>query len=97
MATGQLAPTEKVSSAGTVRHRSQSGKELLDAKQVPIQIMVPQSVRRQVAVVSAQRGESIRTFVLRALREIGITVPDSLLVDRRGRRRQRGGNSNGQI
>jgi hypothetical protein len=97
MATSQLSATEKVSSAKTAGHQSQSRKERLEAKQVPIQVMVPESVRRQVAVMSAQRGESIRTFVLRALREIGISIPDSLLVDRRGRRRQPGGNSNGQI
>jgi hypothetical protein len=34
-------------------------------------------VRRQLAIMSAERGESIRTVVLRALGEIGIKVPKS--------------------
>jgi hypothetical protein len=48
-------------------------------------------------MMSAERGESIRTVVLRALRGIGISIEDSELVDRRARRGQPGGNSNGQI
>src|SRR5690606_36668764 len=61
-------------------------------REVPIQIMVPESVRREVAIMSASTGENIRTTVLRALRAIGIAVPDSELRDRRGRRphRQKG-------
>ena len=64
---------------------------------MPIQIMVPESVRRQVAMMSAERGQSIRIIVLRALRGIGISIEDSELVDRRGRQRQPGGHWNGQI
>jgi len=56
-------------------------------KEVPIQIMVPEAVRRQVAIMGADRGENIRTVVLRGLRAIGIDIPESELVDRRGRRR----------
>lgn len=41
----------------------------------PVQVMVPEQVRRQLAILSAERGESIRTVVLRALGEIGIKVP----------------------
>jgi trimethylamine:corrinoid methyltransferase-like protein len=55
--------------------------------EVPIQVMVPKAVRRQVALMGAERGENIRTLVLRGLQSIGIQVPDSELGDRRGRRR----------
>jgi hypothetical protein len=54
-------------------------------------------VRRQLAIMSAERGESIRTVVLRALGEIGIKVPKSQLLDRRGKRQQVRGKSNGAI
>jgi hypothetical protein len=47
-------------------------------------------------MMSAERSESIRTIVLRALRGIGISIEDSQLIDRRGRQRQPGGHSNGQ-
>ena len=66
-------------------------------KDVPVQVMVPEKVRRQLAIMSAERGESIRTVVLRALGEIGIKVPKAQLVDRRGRRRQPQGKSNGAL
>jgi hypothetical protein len=53
-----------------------------------MQIMVPESVRRQVALLCADRGENIRTMVLRGLRSVGIRVSESELTDRRGRRRK---------
>jgi hypothetical protein len=74
----------------------QTGRNRVPAepKEVPIQVMVPPSIRRQVALMSAGRGESIRTVVLRGLRAVGIEIPDSELADRRGRRRneREGGN-----
>jgi len=57
-------------------------------REVPLQIMVPESVRRQVALLCADRGENIRTMVLRGLRSVGIQVSESELTDRRGRRRK---------
>jgi hypothetical protein len=57
-----------------------------ETEEVPIQVMVPPSVRRQLAIMSAERGENLRTVVLRALGAIGIKIPPSQLVDRRGRR-----------
>jgi hypothetical protein len=58
------------------------------ANEVPLQVMVPESVRRQVALLCADRGENIRTMVLRGLRSVGIQVSESELTDRRGRRRK---------
>jgi hypothetical protein len=71
------------------------GHARAESGDVPIQIMVPPSVRRQVALMSAERGESIRTVVLRGLQAVGIKIPDSELGDRRGRRRngREGGNA----
>jgi len=64
-------------------------------KEVPIQVMVPEAIRRQVALMGADRGENIRTVVLRGLRAIGIDIPDSEFGDRRGRRRNGSGGGNG--
>lgn len=71
------------------RERRGSTTELraLDSE-VPLQVMVPASVRRRVGVLSAERGENLRTTILRGLVAIGVEVPDDELVDRRGRRRQ---------
>ena len=48
-----------------------------------IQVMVPSSVHKQVALMSAQQGENMRTVVLRGLKAIGVDIPDGELVDRR--------------
>lgn len=64
-------------------------------REVPIQVMVPEGVRRQVALMGADRGENIRTVVLRGLRAIGIDIPESELTDRRGRRRNGKGGGDG--
>lgn len=71
------------------------GKREHAERNVPIQVMVPKAVRRQVALMSADRGENIRTVVLRGLRAIGIDIPDSELADKRGRRRNGKGGSDG--
>ncbi len=53
---------------------------------VPTQIKIPQSVRRQLDHMSIDKGEDLRVLVLRALRSIGVTVPDEYLKSRRGKR-----------
>lgn len=57
-------------------------------REVAIQVMVPPAVHKQVALMSVQQGESMRTVVLRGLKAIGVDVPEEELVDRRGRRRR---------
>jgi len=57
-------------------------------REVAIQVMVPPAVHKQVALMSVQQGESMRTVVLRGLKAIGVDVPEKELVDRRGRRRR---------
>jgi hypothetical protein len=56
-------------------------------KEVPIQVMVPSGIHKQVAPIGVENGESIRTVGLRGLKAIGVDVPDDQLVDCRGRRR----------
>lgn len=53
---------------------------------VPTQIKIPQSVRRQLDHLSIDTGEDLRVLMLRALRSLGITVADEHLKSRRGRR-----------
>ena len=57
-------------------------------REVAIQVMVPPAVHKQVALMSVQQGESMRTVVLRGLRTIGVDIPDEELVDRRSRRKR---------
>jgi hypothetical protein len=57
--------------------------------------MIPVTVKRQLALLSAEKGESYRTLMLRGLRAIGLDVPDDELIDRRKRRSHTRGGSNG--
>lgn len=77
------------------QRNNQNGTLGNKSKEVPIQIMVPETVRRQVALMGADRGENIRTLVLRGLKAIGIEIPESELKDRRGRGRNYKGAGNG--
>jgi hypothetical protein len=45
-------------------------------KEVQLHVLVPAHVRKQVDIMGAHQGESLRTLVLRGLRQIGIQVSD---------------------
>ena len=55
---------------------------------VPLPVVVPESIRRQAGLISAEHGENLRIALLRGLRTIRFDIPKSELVDRRGRQRQ---------
>ena len=89
MVTERITVPTKEPAARLARSNSNHRRPTsLEPREVPIQVMVSETIRRQVALMSAERGENIRTVVLRGLRAIGISVPESELSDRRGRRRQ---------
>jgi hypothetical protein len=54
---------------------------------VPLQVKLPASIRKQIDFMSVERGESLRTLVLRAFQGLGIDVPEEEL--NAGRRRKR--------
>jgi hypothetical protein len=57
------------------------------SKEVQLHVLVPAHVRKQVDIMGAHQGESLRTLVLRGLREIGIQVSDEEI--RGGHKRDR--------
>lgn len=73
--------------SGQMSEENERGRDrgAFSDREVPIQVMVPEWVRREVAVLGAERGENIRTTVLRGLKAIGIDIPESQMRDRRGR------------
>jgi hypothetical protein len=54
--------------------------------EVPLQVLIPKHVRRQLAVRAAQEGRSLRSLVLMALRGLGIDVSDGDIKGKRGQR-----------
>lgn len=93
--TGCIIMAGKELSARTALQRRRPAGTQAAPREVPIQVMVPEAVRRQVALMGAARGESIRSVVLRGLQAVGIRIPDSELGDRRGRRPNGRGNGHG--
>ena len=64
--------------------RSQT-KPLVE-REVPLQVLIPEHIRRQLGVKAAEEGRSLRELVLRAVRSLGIEVTDGEIKGKRGRR-----------
>jgi hypothetical protein len=60
--------------------RLQSTGTAADAQ---LSVMLPAGIVRAVKIRAAERGETLRATVLRALRSDGFKVPDALIADRR--------------
>jgi len=54
--------------------------------EVPLQVLIPANIRKQLAMMSAEQGESLRALMLRAIRSLGIAVTDAEIKGKRGRR-----------
>ena len=54
--------------------------------EVPLQVLIPERVRRQLAMKAAAEGRSLRSLVLMALRGLGIDVSEADIKGKRGRR-----------
>jgi hypothetical protein len=54
--------------------------------EVPLQVLIPASIRKQLALKAAEEGKSLRALVLGAIRSLGITVTDADIKGKRGRR-----------
>src|SRR5476651_1766773 len=54
--------------------------------EVPFQVLIPESVRKQLGHMSAEEGQSLRVLALRGFRSLGITVTDAQIKGKRGRK-----------
>src|SRR4051812_26531386 len=57
-----------------------------NAKEVPLQVLVPEHIREQLGVMAARERTSLRALILRAVRSLNIEVSDEEIKDKRGRR-----------
>jgi hypothetical protein len=55
-------------------------------REVPLQVLIPERIRRQLGVKAAEEGRSLRELVLHAVRSLGIDVTDAEIKGKRGRR-----------
>src|SRR4051812_26370243 len=66
--------------------REQAATSAAAEPEVPLQVLVPKHIRKQLAVKAAEEGQSLRALVLTAIRSLGISVSDEEIRDKRGRR-----------
>jgi hypothetical protein len=56
--------------------------------EVPLQVLIPARIREELGVMMArERGASLRSLILRAIRSLGIDVTDEEVRGKRGRKR----------
>jgi hypothetical protein len=53
---------------------------------VPLQVLIPEHIRKRLAVKAAEEGRSLRALMLTAIRSLGIEVSDEEIRGKRGRR-----------
>jgi hypothetical protein len=69
----------------TVRKIIRAATPMIEPE-VPLQVLIPASIRKQLALKAAEEGKSLRALVLGAIRSLGITVTDADIKGKRGRR-----------
>jgi len=57
-------------------------------REVPLQVLIPANIRKQLALKAADEGESLRALVLRAIRSLGVTVTDAEIAGKRGQKKK---------
>lgn len=67
----------------TPQHTAKSAASELE---VPLQVLIPEHIRKQLAVKAAEEGRSLRALILSAIRNLGIAVTDEEIRGKRGRR-----------
>jgi hypothetical protein len=56
--------------------------------EVPLQVLIPARIREELGIMMAkERGASLRSLILRAVRSLGIEVTDEEIRGKRGRKR----------
>ncbi len=62
------------------------GRGAVPEREVPLQVLIPVKVRRQLAFHCAEQGESLRSVMLQAIRSLGIEVSAADIAGKRGRK-----------
>jgi hypothetical protein len=59
-----------------------------DEPEVPLQVLVPAHIREALGImVAKERGASLRSLILRAVRSLGIEVTEGEIKGKRGRKK----------
>jgi hypothetical protein len=88
VATVQGSPSEPLTPLvlEATANRRDVRTTLIDPE-VPLQVLIPAGIRKQLALKAAEEGQSLRALVLQGIRSLGITVTDADIRGKRGRHR----------
>jgi hypothetical protein len=65
---------------------SHTAPQVSVAREVPLQVLIPEHIRKKLGVKAAEEGRSLRELVLLAIRGLGIEVTEGDIKGKRGRR-----------
>jgi len=85
-----LGPAVPVARPLAIAREQPARPELVvrEEPEVPLQVLIPARVREQLGImVAKERGASLRSLVLRAIRSLGIEVTEEEIKGKRGQRR----------
>jgi hypothetical protein len=87
-ATSEISPTASVAKPQLIPRRTAPAVVAKDDPEVPLQVLVPARIREELGImVAKERGASLRSLILRAVRSLGIEVTEEEIKGKRGRRR----------
>jgi hypothetical protein len=83
----ESAEPDPLVSVGEPASRVARGAAPAIEPEVPLQVLIPAGIRKQLALKAAEEGQSLRALVLSAIRSLGITVTEADIKGKRGRRK----------
>ena len=84
----EVAPAVSATEPNVSPRRVAPAVAVKDEPEVPLQVLIPARVREELGImVAKERGASLRSLILRALRGLGIEVTEEEIRGKRGRHR----------
>lgn len=83
-----VGPTVSATEPQVAPRRVAPAVAVKDESEVPLQVLIPARVREELGImVAKERGASLRSLILRAVRGLGIEVTEEEIRGKRGRHR----------
>src|SRR5258708_23368631 len=78
----QPAPVPAAVAATAPAAAKRRPEPVRNAKEVPLQVLVPEHIREQLGIMAARERTSLRALILRAVRSLRIEVTDEEIKDK---------------
>jgi hypothetical protein len=83
-----IAPAAPAAKPEPAPRRIAPAAVVREEPEVPLQVLIPGRIREELGIMMAkERGASLRSLILRAVRSLGIEVTEEEIRGKRGRKR----------